>query len=268
MEGNPILAAVVFAALAGGVGFALFTVLPDTYRAARIPVVIVAVLMGALNGWDKLGGSEPSVAEVEQQLLESTEIGAVATAFKQADPIAFSAYVEQIQAALSGGANQEAAKIQAAQNLRSAAEARLAARPLNDVVAYYQLMRDEFLELKTTSPATCRSLFFGDPNVRPVQPSSALTQRRFELYRRAFGPIGAPPTLMSDDELEAAMASLFATTAELVGEDADLLSLDADALGREARSCEVFAELFNQIAQSPDAARIFAGARQEAPQPT
>lgn len=261
-------AALLIGVLAGACGFALFTVLPETWRPARWPVAVVATLLGALNGWYHFGHAAPAAAEVERQLLESRDLGQLARAYKAADPLSFAAYVEQIREAMAEGRRNSDALAQAAVTMQAAAEDRLASRPIEDIAAYYALRRDEFLELRSAHANACRPLFFGEEGMPLVTLSAATGQRRIDIYVHAFQASHEPaPAPMTEAEFQSAMADIRGRTAAIVGEDADLLSRNANAAGRELRACEVIAELYNQMSASPEAARLFAALRVARPQP-
>lgn len=268
MEGSVLGAAIFVAFLSGLTGWVLFTILPDVYRPARWPVAIVAALMGGVTGHQRFSDAVPNADRVEQQLIESDEVGELARAFRDADPLAFDAYVEQVRAAMEAGDANGPAMVQAGLTIQSAAEARLASRPAEDIAAYYEMRRDEVLEFRDSDPAVCQSVFFGVETSRMMPITPAMARRRQAIYLRAFGPISStPPSPLSDLQLQDALARVADEVVAVVGDDADLLSQATDTTGREARACEVIAEYMNQLAHSPDAGRIYVTLRQSSPHP-
>ncbi len=269
MEGS-LAGAIVWAAMAGGGAWVVFSIIPETWRAARMPVAIVCAIMGALNGLSRPDPTEaPYVSRVERELLESEQVGDLARAFKDADPLGFAAYVEQVRLALERDAESNA-MMEAGYMIGAAAEARLARGPIENIVTYYALQRDEYRAMASASPLLCRRLFFGEDVSESELPNlPAIQRRRLALYQRAFeSPQNEAPEPLPEQELRGALAAIHEEVAALAGPDAELLLQDKDATGREARACEVIALYFDQLSLSPDAPRILATFSQPPGTPT
>jgi histidine ammonia-lyase len=94
--------------------------------------------------------------------------------------------------------------------------------------------------------------------------SEDLRRRQLQLYNQAFSASEtAQPAPFDDAEWETIQNDVATRTAAVVGEDLQLLAPDADISGKEARYCEVAAELMNQLSLTPQTARVFAAFRAE-----
>lgn len=253
---------IIFGALAAGVAWVVFTIIPDTWRAARTPVVIVAALLGGLNGWSRFDRNEMS--DVERELVESEQVGELARAFRDAQPAEFAAYVDDIRAAMEGGAASDA-MARASLRLQLAAENRLASMPDADIAEYHAIRRDAVLELRSTNPAGCKTYLHGGPEVGAhALPGDAIAQRQMQLYARAFrneNPV--EHVAFPNDEWPGVLDGISEQTFAIVGDDIGLLAPDADTSGREARSCDVIAEWFNQLSLTPQQGRVFVTMQQQ-----
>jgi hypothetical protein len=160
-------AAVIMALLCGGAAWLLFTIIPDTWRPARLGVTIVAALMGAANGFNHFGGDESALERVERELIESDEVGGLASAFKRSDPAGFDQYVREIHAAMQRDGDREAALRRVGATLNDAVAARLHRLPDAGIAAYYAIVRDELLELRAIDASACAPLVRGEPLRHP-----------------------------------------------------------------------------------------------------
>jgi hypothetical protein len=145
----------------------------------------------------------------------------------------------------------------AAITLQTAAEPRIAFLPDEDVAAYFALLRDEMLEIRDLDPAACHAFFHGT-SVAALPTSEALSLRRLALYAKAFRADGTfVHQRWAESDWALALREIQDRTAEVVGADIQLLASDATIEGREARSCEVIAELYQQISVSAHPGRVF-----------
>lgn len=258
--------AIIIGALAAGLAWVIFTILPDVWRPARMPVVIVAGLVGALIGWSHFDKNRAGPRDVERELLESESVGELARAFRDTQPAEFAQYVQDVEAAMREGATSEAMS-RATLRMQLAAEQRLATLSDADIASYYQIRRDELLELRDANPAICSAYFHGRPLIpADIQLSDATRRRQVQLYVRAFrSPQSTQHTPFAENEWPVVLDEIRQRLYAAVGEDVALLAADADVSGRERRSCEVYAELYNQLSTTPQTGRVFVtmnGARQ------
>lgn len=246
----------VFAVAAAAVAWVIFTIIPETWRTARIPVTIVAGIMGAMNGFSH-GGGVTTTDDVERQLVESEKVGELARAFRDAQPAEFATYVEDVRQAMREGAESEA-MARAALRLQLAAQERIGTLPDAGIVDYYSFLRDQKLELRSTQPALCRALLYGGAETEVVPLSDAMIGRQMQIYATAFrAGAGVAHAPYSDEEWEVRLTDIRERVYNVVGDDIVLMAENIDVAGREPRACEVIAELYNQLSLAPDAGRLY-----------
>jgi|GEM_PF-2837523 len=250
----------VGAVVGGAIGFGLWSLLPDAWRAARAPVAIVAAVLCGLFASKIELPSRQTLAAVERTLLAHPDLGELMTAWKETDPSAFADFV-----ALA--AEQGDADFAEAQNdpryleMVAIGGRRLAYLSDEQAVERFRISRDQMLELRQTNPALCARVFFNRGVDYSNPPFSRSLHRRFlALQANALrsSPTGAPQA-MTEAEVQSAAQGIFERIHAVVGEDVSLLSPDATVEGSEARFCEVAAEYFNQVSLSLEPGRLNAG---------
>jgi hypothetical protein len=268
MEGNWIVAAIVLAALAGGVAWVVFTIVPETWRAARTPVVIVAALLGALNGWHKFGGAYPTAPVLERELLESPDMGELARAWKDADPAGFDAFVHEALDARREGNVGEMIEI-LRPRLTAALTQRLPRLSDTEIVTIERSTHDALLVFATLNPRFCYAMVSGHPvnltaeEVKDTQEAMrTLSSHRMSIFVAAFRADATTPIdAMAGEELARALGDVHMRTAAVVGE-ADMALIQSGgppSAEHERRYCEVMAEFERQLAESADPGRLYRG---------
>jgi hypothetical protein len=254
MEISAPVAAIGLATAAGAVAWVAFTLLPDVWRAARIPVVVVASIMGALNGFHHFRGQ--SAAQVERQLLSSGDFAPLAQAWKAEEPSSFAAFVASISEASRDrdGGGIEAARV----GLAEAARARMAYLPDARLAEYLGVQSEIFGDLERRGPSFCRSIFFGEPLDGSPPVNDSLSRRQIQIFADTFrSDRNGEPAMLVGEAYEVALAEVTENTFDLVGDDLHLLQQGADIAGQEANFCRAASELFRQMAASPQAGPLY-----------
>ncbi len=254
MEISAPVAAIALATAAGAVAWIVFTLLPDVWRAARIPVVVVASVMGALNGFYHFGGQ--STAQVERQLLSSGDFALLAQAWKAEEPSSFAAFVASIREASRDrdGGGMEAARV----GLAEAARVRMIYLSDARLADYLNVQSEIFGDLERRGPRFCRSIFFGEPLDGSPPVNDALSRRQIEIFAETFrSDRNGEPAVLVGEAYEAVLSEVTDNTFEQVGDDLHLLQHGADTNGQEANFCRAASELFKQMAASPQAGPLY-----------
>lgn len=249
------------AAVGGGIAFGIWSILPDAWRASRVPVSIVAAVLCGVPATNlELPPPEPTPAMIERTMLEHPDLGELMTAWKETDPTTFAEFIEFAGRHSDGGYSEVRSDPHYAAMMARVGR-RLAYLSDADALERFMVARDQMLELRLSHPELCQGMF----NNRGVDlsdpPFSRELHRRF-LAIQARALRSAPENAvqpMTADEVRATMQDVSARTQAVVGDDITLLSPDAAVTGHETRFCEVAAEYFNQMSQSREIARLNAG---------
>ncbi len=256
----------VGALVGGAIAWGLWSLLPETWRAARWPVVIVAALMVGLNVATKVE-LPPTNEAVERQLLANPATREMAQAWQDADPQGFAVFVSGAREAAEDG-SLVAAVEHAGRSLGAAVVERLPHLSDADIVALEQNTRDTLLMFADFAPQACFAIGNGQaPNLTeqqirdmPVR-GRQLGEARMEIFAAAFrANDDERPQTLSAAELTEALASIGEQMRITIPEeDMALLAATSDMAGRERRYCEVMAEYENQLALHPRAGPLYRG---------
>lgn len=253
------------AGLMGGlIAFALWSLLPDTWRAARVPVaIVVAILAGlALSRVEPPTPPERSFqTELEVRLVNSERVGPIARAFRENDPTEFARFIRGGDI-YGRGEGEEAAAHRAETALIVIGRSRFIYLSDADMARRYILWRDEMLALSETDPARCYTMYRGTVPVADLLfvGHDDLNRREIEIFEAAFTAEPRSHEPVSDEDYAARLEEIDRAAMTFVGDDILLLAPGAPIVGNEARFCQVAAEVFNQMAQTPELARLHAAA--------
>ena len=195
MAMNSILAAALGGAVGGAVGSLLGTLVgrafPDKWRSiVRSALSVVFVIIGWQVAVAVLAPSPLSnvtAANIEQELLNNPEMGALARAWRDSDPTSYSRFAERMLASARAGEPQQDIVNAARTELMAAAVPRMSY--LNDaqMVEVANISIDHFSRLRTSQPSICLPLFMGQPfgDITPfISPDAQ--RRELALLEAAF----------------------------------------------------------------------------------
>jgi hypothetical protein len=248
----PFVAAAV---IGGAVTWALCSLLPSVWRASRWPLAIAVALICGLIGPRLMPALTPP-NEIERQLLQGEE-GELSAAWKEADPESFAAYVEDIRAAYAGS-NRQAALERARAGVANAARSRMPNLSDEQLVDYLHVQRDIFIRLEVDGAEFCRPIYFAEPlpssglKVDPV-----LSDRQRAIFAAAFRADPQAGASLSGEAYETALGTVLQETEAVLGDDYTLLARESSVDGHEVEFCAAAAEMFNELAASPEAGPLY-----------
>lgn len=255
------------ALVGGAITWGLWSLLPETWRAARWPVTIVGALMVGLNVATKVE-LPPAGGAVERELLSNPATREMAQAWQGADPEGFAAFAESSRDVAADGSLVAAVEY-ASRGLGGAVVERLPFMSDADIVALVRNTRDTLLMFADFAPHACFAIGNGQsPNLSEQQirnmpiAGRQLGERRLELFAAAFrADTESNPEVMSAADLNVALMDI-GDQMRITIPEADMALLSASAaelVGRERRYCEVMAEYENQLSLHTRAGPLYRG---------
>lgn len=234
------------------------------WRAGRwLPIAFAIV--GAQVAGAVFSSYQSSPSRVEAEMLSDERIGALASAWRDAEPETFSRFIDGVSRALREGQSRDEAVNDLRVGLLGAATGRV--RYLDDASAVEtaRIARDEYAELATSRPQICHPMFnggaFGD--VTPYL-SEPLLRRELDVLTEAFrADTSIERRTLTGAELEIAIRQALDGVRHNVGDDVGLLAPSASLVGREAQYCRAVASFFASVAAMPEseAAALMRGLR-------
>jgi hypothetical protein len=126
------------------------------------------------------------------------------------------------------------------------------------LVEYLEVQRDIFIHLEDRAPEFCRPIYFSEPlpsRHLPVDP--ALARRQQAIFAEAFRAEPNAGASLEGEPYEAVLGEVMSEVEAAVGENFVLLARETPVQGRDAEFCRTAAEMFNQLARSPQAGPLY-----------
>lgn len=256
-----IIVASFATAIGGAIVFGLLSILPSEWQRFRSQISVLAALcIGVLVFLaDPQLPTRPPTSPTIERLVMASELRGAASALRRDDPAAFRRALSAGRLLAAQGEDQAAVS-----RVRIAlfAEAKLRRREMSDRfhTDRLNLVRDELLELASTSPGLCWAIVRGraeDVTMFPI--SAELRRREFQLLQRAFEAGGAPAQPLDHDTFQGILDEVFAELQTTFGDDAFLVQ-ESPSAALEQRYCEVAAEYTRLLSLTPEPGRLFATA--------
>lgn len=256
---------VVGALIGAAIAYALWSLLPDTWRPARWPVAIAAGLIVGLNVATKI--TLPDDVGTERALLEDHDAGELARAWKEADPSAFAEFIHRFSDARAHGTQNDTINVMR-NGISAVVTERLPHLSDAEIVALEQNTRELLLRHAALQPRLCYSIIHGGPinldsaAMETERSMQDLSNARMAIYASALrANVSGHLDAMSAEETRGALAELGSHLRErFSGADLALMSSSQPPPSDSARKyCEIMAAFEDELSRSPAPGRLYRG---------
>lgn len=267
---NSILAAAigggVGGALGGLIGGLLARLAPHSWRTGvRTAVTVASMVVGWQLAVAYLTVDENSPAAIEAGLLEHSDVGPLARAWRDADPVAYAGFAQSLSEAMESGEPRDQIVGRVRAQLIAAAVPRMMYLSDAQWVEITRTASLQYQQLGAAQPSICSPMFYGEPFGDITQYVGADTLRReMELLEAAFRTdTSAMPTIATGDVFTALLTRVLDSTRARVGDDVLLITRERSAEGRELAFCNAVSVFHEEIARLPEteAAALMRGLR-------